>query len=89
VSNRLASSTSPYLLQHKDNPVDWWPWGQEALQLAQTSDRPSCSRSVTPRVTGASARQTLALRWVEADSHDRKLEAHDLCLRIADVEANI
>jgi uncharacterized protein len=40
VSNRLANSTSPYLLQHKENPVDWFPWSAEALELAQTLDRP-------------------------------------------------
>ena len=38
--NRLAASTSPYLLQHKDNPVDWWPWGQEALDEARRRDVP-------------------------------------------------
>jgi uncharacterized protein YyaL (SSP411 family) len=40
VANRLAQETSPYLLQHKDNPVDWYPWGEEALRLAQESDKP-------------------------------------------------
>lgn len=38
--NRLASETSPYLLQHAGNPVDWWPWCEEALQLAHREDRP-------------------------------------------------
>lgn len=38
--NRLADQTSPYLLQHKDNPVDWYPWGPEALQRARDEDRP-------------------------------------------------
>ncbi len=38
--NRLANSTSPYLLQHQDNPVDWYEWGEEAFQLAQSTDRP-------------------------------------------------
>jgi uncharacterized protein YyaL (SSP411 family) len=38
--NRLASESSPYLLQHKDNPVDWRPWGEEALALAREHDRP-------------------------------------------------
>jgi uncharacterized protein YyaL (SSP411 family) len=38
--NRLAQQTSPYLLQHKDNPVDWYPWGEEALQRARQDDRP-------------------------------------------------
>ena len=38
--NRLASATSPYLLQHADNPVDWWPWGPEALANAVRRDVP-------------------------------------------------
>ena len=38
--NRLAKETSPYLLQHKNNPVDWYPWGEEALTHAKTLDRP-------------------------------------------------
>jgi uncharacterized protein YyaL (SSP411 family) len=38
--NRLAQETSPYLLQHKHNPVDWWPWGPQALAEAQRSNRP-------------------------------------------------
>jgi uncharacterized protein YyaL (SSP411 family) len=38
--NRLAQETSPYLLQHRDNPVDWYPWGKEALSRAQGEDRP-------------------------------------------------
>ena len=40
VPNRLADATSPYLLQHKDNPVDWWPWSAEAFDEARTTDRP-------------------------------------------------
>jgi len=38
--NRLAQETSPYLLQHQDNPVDWFPWGPEALERAREEDRP-------------------------------------------------
>ncbi|HEX6260961.1 MAG TPA: thioredoxin domain-containing protein, partial [Woeseiaceae bacterium] len=38
--NRLAQETSPYLLQHASNPVDWYPWGGEALQAARESNRP-------------------------------------------------
>ena len=38
--NRLARETSPYLLQHKHNPVDWWPWGTEALAEAKRADKP-------------------------------------------------
>jgi uncharacterized protein len=38
--NRLAHETSPYLLQHKTNPVDWWPWGPAALAHAKSSNKP-------------------------------------------------
>jgi uncharacterized protein YyaL (SSP411 family) len=38
--NRLANETSPYLLQHQDNPVDWYAWGPEALERARAEDRP-------------------------------------------------
>lgn len=37
--NKLANSTSPYLLQHANNPVHWFPWGLEALQKAKTEDK--------------------------------------------------
>ncbi len=40
MANRLADETSPYLLQHKDNPVDWHPWGEEALAKAREEDKP-------------------------------------------------
>jgi uncharacterized protein len=40
MSNRLAAETSPYLLQHSENPVDWYPWGEEALARARELDRP-------------------------------------------------
>src|SRR5258708_1302430 len=39
-TNRLIHETSPYLLQHAHNPVDWHPWGSEALELSRTLDRP-------------------------------------------------
>lgn len=35
MANRLSDSTSPYLLQHAGNPVDWWPWGDEAFARAR------------------------------------------------------
>jgi uncharacterized protein YyaL (SSP411 family) len=38
--NRLADQTSPYLLQHSDNPVEWYPWGEEALARARVEDKP-------------------------------------------------
>jgi uncharacterized protein YyaL (SSP411 family) len=38
--NRLARESSPYLLQHANNPVDWYPWGEEAFARARTDDKP-------------------------------------------------
>ena len=40
MANRLRGEKSPYLLQHKDNPVDWYPWGEEAFQKARVEDKP-------------------------------------------------
>ncbi|HZG63033.1 MAG TPA: thioredoxin domain-containing protein [Rubrobacteraceae bacterium] len=40
MANRLGQETSPYLLQHKDNPVDWYPWGEEAFERARGEDKP-------------------------------------------------
>lgn len=40
MSNRLSGETSPYLLQHADNPVNWYPWGDEALSRAKAEDKP-------------------------------------------------
>ena len=38
--NRLINETSPYLLQHANNPVDWYSWGEEALERAKREDKP-------------------------------------------------
>ena len=52
--NRLAGETSPYLLQHKDNPVDWYPVGRGGARRARARRTGrSCSRSATPPATGA------------------------------------
>jgi uncharacterized protein YyaL (SSP411 family) len=40
MTNRLGAETSPYLLQHANNPVDWYPWGEEAFKLAKQLDKP-------------------------------------------------
>lgn len=40
MSNRLKSEKSPYLLQHKDNPVNWYPWCEEAFHRAKEEDKP-------------------------------------------------
>jgi uncharacterized protein len=51
--NRLAAETSPYLRQHAENPVDWFPWSEEALARARAEDRPILLSSATRRATGA------------------------------------
>ena len=38
--NRLQDENSPYLIQHADNPVDWFPWGKDALKKARTAEKP-------------------------------------------------
>ena len=38
--NKLINETSPYLLQHAHNPVEWYPWGEEALERARSEDKP-------------------------------------------------
>lgn len=40
IPNRLANEKSPYLLQHSYNPVDWFPWSDEAFQQAKAEDKP-------------------------------------------------
>src|SRR3984893_14859651 len=48
VANHLAAETSPYLLQHAHNPVDWWPWGERALAKARAERRPILLRMGSP-----------------------------------------
>ena len=40
MANKLEGEKSPYLLQHKENPVNWYPWGQEAFEKAKREDKP-------------------------------------------------
>ena len=40
MANHLSQEKSPYLLQHKDNPVNWYPWGKAAFQKAAKEDKP-------------------------------------------------
>ena len=46
MANRLATASSPYLRQHAGNPVDWYPWGEEAMRTARETDRPIDRKSV-------------------------------------------
>ncbi|PXF18440.1 MAG: thioredoxin domain-containing protein, partial [Methanobacteriota archaeon] len=40
MTNRLAKESSPYLLQHAENPVDWYPWGEKAFAHARAGEKP-------------------------------------------------
>ena len=40
MTNKLINESSPYLLQHADNPVNWYPWGSEALNLSKNENKP-------------------------------------------------
>ena len=51
--NRLQNERSPYLLQHAENPVDWYPWGEEAFERRGGRKSPSSSPSAIPPATGA------------------------------------
>ena len=64
--NRLADETSPYLRQHADNPVDWFPWGEEAWADRPASETSRCwSRSATRPATGATSWPTSRSRTSE------------------------
>ena len=59
MANRLAASTSPYLLQHADNPVDWWEWGAGGVRRGAAPGRAGPAlASATPRATGATSWRT-------------------------------
>ena len=53
MTNRLSKESSPYLLQHANNPVEWYPWGEEALSAAKESDLPILQVLDTVPATGA------------------------------------
>ena len=54
-TNRLALEKSPYLLQHAHNPVDWYPWGDEAFEKASGNKNRSFCRWDIPPATGATS----------------------------------
>ena len=62
MANRLANETSPYLLQHAHNPVNWYPWGDEALQKA----KPAASKGVYLRKVAVSSTMGAGVRVDQA-----------------------
>ncbi len=79
VTNRLAGETSPYLLQHKDNPVDWWPWTPEAFEVAR-------ARGVPVLLSVGYA----ACHWCHVMAHESfednataaQMNAHYVCIKV-------
>jgi len=69
--NRLAGETSPYLLQHADNPVDWFPWGRRRSSARGPRASPCCSRSATRPATGATSWPTSRSRRGDGRAHER------------------
>ena len=67
--NRLADATSPYLLQHADNPVDWWEWGSEAFEEAR-------ARTVPVLLSVGYA----AYHWCHV--HDRSVSGRDVVAKV-------
>jgi uncharacterized protein YyaL (SSP411 family) len=61
-TNRLINETSPYLLQHAHNPVDWFPWGEDAFAEARAKNKPILLSIGYSPVTGATSWSTSRLR---------------------------
>lgn len=68
MKNHLSDQTSPYLLQHAENPVDWYPWGEEAFQKAKREDKPIFLSTATVRATGATSWPGNALKMKKPQS---------------------
>ena len=64
MANRLARESSPYLLQHANNPVEWFPWGEEAFASARQRDTPIFLSIVAAQTTGK-ARLLAAIRAID------------------------
>ncbi len=62
MKNHLAHQNSPYLVQHASNPVDWYPWGPQALQKARQEDKPIFLSIDMPPVTGVMSWRTNRLK---------------------------
>ena len=77
--NRLAKETSPYLLQHQHNPVDWYPWGSEALTLAQDRDVPIL---LSIGYSSCHWCHVMAHQSFENESIARYMNEHFVCIKL-------
>lgn len=79
MGNRLERETSPYLLQHKDNPVDWFPWGDEALELARSKDRPIL---LSVGYSACHWCHVMAHESFEDEATAESMNAHFVCVKV-------
>jgi len=79
MANALAGETSPYLLQHKDNPVDWLPWGPEAMARARESDRPML---VSIGYSACHWCHVMERECFENDEIAALMNAHFVCIKV-------
>jgi uncharacterized protein YyaL (SSP411 family) len=79
VRNRLARETSPYLLQHADNPVDWYPWGEEALERARREDKPIL---LSIGYSACHWCHVMAHECFEDESIARQMNADYVCIKV-------
>ena len=78
-ANRLINSTSPYLLQHAYNPVDWYPWGEEALERAKEEDKPII---VSIGYSSCHWCHVMEKESFENDSIARLMNEHFVCIKV-------
>jgi uncharacterized protein YyaL (SSP411 family) len=78
-TNRLAQETSPYLLQHAHNPVDWYPWGPEALAKAQTEQKPIL---VSIGYAACHWCHVMERESFENEAVARVMNAHFICIKV-------
>ena len=75
-TNRLAGETSPYLLQHAHNPVDWYPWGEEAFARAKAENKPILLSVGYSACTGVTSWSTSRLRTRNRLTDERLIREH-------------
>jgi hypothetical protein len=78
-TNRLARETSPYLLQHAHNPVDWYPWGDEALARARREDKPIL---LSVGYSACHWCHVMERECFENDGIARLMNEHFLCIKV-------
>src|SRR5688572_22363066 len=78
-TNRLINASSPYLLQHAYNPVDWYEWGEEALERAKLEDKPIL---VSIGYSACHWCHVMERECFEKDSIASVMNAHFICIKV-------